>query len=121
MQPVAFVVLISGDLQVVLFGLQGKAAEVHLVRESRIQQPGLRGDPGVRLLRLPPGVQPLAEQAVVVIKAHTVPVEAQGGDGIQKTGGQPAQAAVPQGGFRLLIFDLGQRAAVGSQKSLYFF
>ena len=121
MQPIAHTVLIAGDLQVVLLGNQRETAEVHLVGESCIQQPGLRGNPGVRLLHLQSGVQSLAEQAIVIVEPYAVPIESQRGDRIQEAGGQSAQAAVSQGGFRLLIFDLSKRAAVGGQQSLYFF
>ena len=117
-QPVAYAVLIAGDLQVVLSGVQGKAPKVHLVGHSGVQQPGLRREPGVGLLGLPAGVQPLAEQAVVVVEAHPIPVEAQRGDGIQKTGSQTAQTAVAQRGLRLLVLHLGQGAAVGGQQPL---
>ena len=114
-QSVANAILIAGNLQVVQSGVQREAPELYRVGHPGIQQPGLRRNPGVGHLSLPASVQPLTEQAIVVIEAHTVPVESQGGDGVQKAGGQAAQPAVTQGRLRFLILNLGQGAAVSGQ------
>ena len=46
-------------------------------------------------------LEALTEQAVVVVQAHSVPWQAQSGDGVQKAGGQPPQPAVAQRGLGL--------------------
>ena len=53
---------------------------------------------------------------LVTITAEGTPiVDSQGGDGVQKAGGQAAQPAVTQGRLRFLILNLGQGAAVSGQ------
>ena len=52
----------------------------------------------------------------MVVQAHAVAGQVQGGDGVQKAGGQAAQAAVAQGGLRLHGLDNPQvPAQVGQQ------
>lgn len=56
-------------------------------------EPAVRLNPGVRLLRLLVMDELLPEQAIVVVESNPVPRQPQGGDRVQKAGSQPAQAA----------------------------
>ena len=77
-------------------------------RPPRLDEPAVTLEPGVRLLRLLAPGEHLAEQAEVIIQAHAVPGQPQGGNGVQKAGGQTAQAAVAQTCVRLFLIDAVQ-------------
>ena len=57
----------------------------------------------------------LAEQAVMVVEAHTVSGKAQRGDGIQEACGQTAQATVAQRRLDLKLLDLVEVVTGGSE------
>ena len=105
-----------GDGHIPQHGLQGKAAEGDREGLPCGDEPALRLYPGVGGLLLLAAGKLLPEQAVVVVEAHAVPLKAQGGDGVQEAGGQPAQAAVAQGGFRLQLLQVPQLPAHGGQQ-----
>ena len=105
----------AGNQDIVLVGQHRAAAEGHLVVPAGVDEPALRRDPGVGDLPLVEVPEQLVEQAVVVVEARAVAGQVQGRDGVQKAGGQTAQAAVAQGGLPLLLLDFGQIQAVTGQ------
>ena len=110
-QPVGDRTVGPGDGDVVQHRIQRKAAEGDGVGLAGGQQPAFGLDPGVGLLLLAAPGELLMEQAVVIVQAHAVAGQVQRGDGVQKAGGQPAQAAVAQGGLGLVFLQRGEGAA----------
>ena len=109
----------AGDGDVKQLGLHRAEAEGHFEFHTGGDEPALVLDPGVGPLGLLVVLELLLKQAVVVVEAHAVPVQAQGGDGVQEAGGQAAQAAVPQGGLGLHVLDSGQGAAALRQDGVH--
>ena len=68
--------------------------------------------PGVRFLHLESVAENLLEQAVAIEDAVALDRQVQAGAGVEKTGSQPAQAAVTKVGVRSRFQDIGQVAAV---------
>jgi len=64
--------------------------------------------PDIRILLLEPVLDRLAEQAVAVEDAIAGHGQILGGAGIQKAGGQAAQATIAEGCVIFLFFELGQ-------------
>ena len=102
------VVVRPGDGDVVQHGGQLPRPEGDGEPPGRGDEPAGLLHPGVGLLRLLLPPEHLPEQAVVVVQPHPVPVQAQGGDGVQEAGGQPAQPPVAQGGLGLQGLHGGQ-------------
>ncbi len=81
-------------------------------RHLPLEFPGTAGlQPIVWTLHLIAVDQLLKEQAVFVSDTVAVGRNLQGGDGIHKTGGEPPQTAVAEGGVLLLIADLRELKA----------
>ena len=115
-EPVGALVVGSGDGDVVEHRLQVETAEGDVEGAPGGDEPAVRLHPGVRDLGLAVVVEFLPEEAVVVVQAHAVAGQAQGGDGVQEAGGQTAQTAVAQGGLWLHGLDDTQvPAQVGQQ------
>ena len=98
----------------------GPAAEVHdLAQLGALDLPRVAAQqPVLRLLHLAAAFDALAEGAVLVAQAVADHRQLEGGAGIEKAGGQPAEAAVAQRRVRLLLdqlfepqAELGQRTA----------
>ena len=107
-QPVGNACVCAGDGDVKKPGLYGAEAEGHLKLRPGGDEPAVVLNPGVGLLKLVAHMEFLLKQAVVVVEAHPVPGQPQGGDGVQEAGGQAAQPAVAQGGLGLTLLNFGQ-------------
>ncbi len=87
--------------------LHDVAVELH--REQHLGSCELPGiavtQPVVRVLDLPAVLDALTEHAVLVADAVAVAGQAQGGDGIQEAGSEPAEAAVAERGVVLHLTD----------------
>ena len=96
-------------------GGNGKVAELNSVGTVVINQDVLLVEPlvGDGLLLIID--KALAEQAVMVVEAHTVAGKAQRGDGIQEACGQTAQAAVAERRLDLELLDLVEVVAGGDE------
>ena len=76
---------------------------------SLAELPGVAvAQPGVRQLGLVAVDDLLLEHAVAVTDAAAMPRQMQRGDRVEETGGQPAEAAAAQSGFRLLLGQIRQ-------------
>ena len=115
-QPVGPVVVRPGDGHVPQHRPQLEPAKGDRKTRPRGDQPALRLDPGIGGLPLLVVREALMEKSIVVIEAHAVPLEAQGGDGVQEAGRQAAQPAVAQGGLRLLFLHRVQVPAPAGQQ-----
>ena len=111
MEPVGNAAVGAGHQNVVEVGRQLKAPEGNGEGLAGGNQPALGLNPGVGLFLLSAVGELLVEQAVVIVQAHAIPGQAQGRNGIQKTGGQTAQSAIAQRGLRLVFLQSRQGAA----------
>ena len=109
----------AGDGDVEQPGFHRAEAEGHLKLHPGGDEPAFVLDPGVGPLVLAAVAELLLEQAVVVVEAHPVPRQAQGGDGVQEAGRQTAQPAVAQGGLGLHVLQAGQGLPALIQRGLY--
>ena len=117
-QPVGHAVLVAGDLDVVHARGEGPKAKGHREGPAGVDAPGLGLDAGVGLLALDALGEVLAEEAVVVVEAHAVARQAERGDGVEEARGEPAQAAVAEGGLRLAVLHGGERGPVRGEQRL---
>ena len=108
MQAVAHAVLVAGNLDVEHTGRKVARAEGHRERGARLDEPGIRLDPGIRLLELHALRKILAEEAEVVVEPHAVAGKAQRGDGVEKACRKAPQPAVAERGLGLAVLDLGK-------------
>ena len=107
MQAVA-AVFIARHYDIVEYRPQGKMLKGHPERFRLLLQPAVFGDPGIFYFLLLVVQKFLAEESEMVIQAHPVSRQAQGGDGIQEAGRQTAQSAVAQRRLQFHLLDLRQ-------------
>ena len=107
--------LVAGNGQLVQACRVFLAGQLHGVGDVGLFCPAVGGQPRIRLLILHAVFKGLMEQAEVIPQTHTVPGQIQSCQRIKETGGQTAQTAVAQRGFRLQFFNVGQALAGGGQ------
>ena len=105
--------LVAGNGQLVQACRVFLAGQLHWVGDVGLFCPAVGGQPRIRLLILHAVFKGLMEQAEVIPQTHTVSGQIQGCQRIKETGGQTAQTAVAQRGFRLQFFNVGQALAGG--------
>ena len=113
-------VLIPGHIDIVQFRSQGKIFKGNLEADACVCKPALWFDPGIGGLLLLVPLEHLLKKPHMIVQSDAVSGKSQSGDGIQETGGKPAQAAVSKGRLRFHLLDSAKRFPVFSQDFRHF-